>query len=157
MKQQQSLTHSDKRQWLHKVQKQRKERSLTIGIQTIDFLLEQTIPVTYHNISEHSKAFDEKGKGIHQNTIKRNGELHSYYQKHSRTYKVKNTRKNPVIPSIFDEASLRRISSERDVSIAKKRYMQLSKEELANRLIAVEKYVAENQERWVTNQFEQFK
>ncbi|CAD2074096.1 hypothetical protein JEOAER750_00815 [Jeotgalicoccus aerolatus] len=157
MKQQQSLTHSDKRQWLHKVHKQRKERSLTIGIQTIDFLLEQTIPVTYHNISEHSKAFDEKGKGIHQNTIKRNGELHSYYQKHSRTYKVKNTRKNPVIPSIFDEASLRRISSERDVSIAKKRYMQLSKEELANRLIAVEKYVAENQERWVTNQFEQFK
>ena len=157
MKQQQSLTHSDKRQWLHKVHKQRKERSLTIGIQTIDFLLEQTIPVTYHNISEHSKAFDEKGKGIHQNTIKRNGELHSYYQKPSRTYKVKNTRKNPVIPSIFDEASLRRISSERDVSIAKKRYMQLSKEELANRLIAVEKYVAENQERWVTNQFEQFK
>ena len=157
MKQQQSLTHSDKRQWLHKVHKQRKERSLTIGIQTIDFLLEQTIPVTYHNISEHSKAFDEKGKGIHQNTIKRNGELHSYYQKHSRTYKVKNTRKNPVIPSIFDEASLRRISSERDVSIAKKRYMQLSKEELANRLIAVEKYVAENQERWVTNQFEQVK
>ena len=157
MKQQQSLTHSYKRQWLHKVHKQRKERSLTIGIQTIDFLLEQTIPVTYHNISEHSKAFDEKGKGIHQNTIKRNGELHSYYQKHSRTYKVKNTRKNPVIPSIFDEASLRRISSERDVSIAKKRYMQLSKEELANRLIAVEKYVAENQERWVTNQFEQFK
>ena len=120
MKQQQSLTHSDKRQWLHKVHKQRKERSLTIGIQTIDFLLEQTIPVTYHNISEHSKALDEKGKGIHQNTIKRNGELHSYYQKHSRTYKVKNTRKNPVIPSIFDEASLRRISSERDVSIAKR-------------------------------------
>src|SRR5699024_10871640 len=124
MKQQQSLTHSDKRQWLHKVHNQRKERPLTIGIQAIHYLLEQTI--------------HQKGKGIHQNTIKRNGELHSYYQKHSRTYKVKNTRKNPVIPSIFDEASLRRISSERDVSIAKKRYMQLSKEELANRLIAVE-------------------
>ena len=61
------------------------------------------------------------------------------------------------MPSTFDEASLRRISSERDVNIAKKRYTQLSKEELVNRLIAVEKYVAENQERWVTNQFEQFK
>lgn len=35
--------------------------------------------------------------------------------------------------------------------------MQLSKEELVNRLIAVEKYVAENLERWVTNPFEQFK
>lgn len=136
---------------------QRKNRSLTIGIQTIDFLIEQGIPVTYQNISEHSRAVDEKGKGIHQNTIKRNEELHSYYQKYSRTYKVKNTRKKPVIPSTFDEASLRRISSERDVNRAKKRYMQLSKEELVNRLIAVEKYVAENQKRWVTNQFEQFK
>ena len=157
MNQQQSVIHSDKRQWLDKVHQQRKDRSLTIGIQTIDFLVEQGIPVTYHNISEHSKAVDEKGKGIHQNTIKRNEELHSYYQKRSRTYKVKNTRKKPVMPSTFDEASLRRISSERDVNIAKKRYMQLSKEELVNRLIAVEKYVAENQERWVTNQFEQFK
>ncbi len=157
MSQQQSVIHSDKRQWLDKVHQQRKDRSLTIGIQTIDSLVEQGIPVTYHNISEHSKAVDEKGKGIHQNTIKRNEELHSYYQKHSRTYKVNNTHKKPVTPSTFDEGSLRRISSERDVNIAKKRYMQLSKEELVNRLIAVEKYVAENQERWVTNQFEQFK
>lgn len=66
-------------------------------------------------------------------------------------------RKKPVMPPSFDEGSLRRISSKRDVNIAKKRYMQLSKEELVNRLIAVEKYVAENQERWVTNRFEQFK
>ena len=157
MNQQQSVIHSDKREWLDKVHQQRKDRSLTIGIQTIDFLVEQGVPVTYNNISEHSKVVDEKGKGIHQNTIKRNEELHSYYQKHSRTYKVKITRKKPVIPSTFDEESLRRISSKRDVNIAKKRYTQLSKEELVNRLIAVEKYVAENQERWVTNQFEQFK
>lgn len=157
MNQSQSAIHSDKRQWLDKVYQQRRDRSLTIGIQTIDFLVEQEIPVTYHNISEHSKAFDEKGKGIHLNTIKCNEELHSYYRKHSRTYKVKNTRKKPVTPSTFDEASIRRISSKRDVNITKKRYLQLSKEELVNRLIAVEKYIAENQERWVTNQFEQFK
>jgi len=157
MNQSSTEIHSDKRQWLDKVHQQRKDRSLSIGIQTIDFLVEQGIPVTYHNIRENSKAVDEKGKGIHQNTIKRNEELHSYYQKHSKTYKVSNTRKKPVKPSRFDEVSLRRISSERDVNIAKKRYMQLSKEELVNRLIAVEKYAAENQERWVTNQFEQFK
>lgn len=46
-----------------------------------------------------------KKLGIRQNTIKRNEELHSYYQKHSRTYKIKNTRKKPVIPSTFDEGS----------------------------------------------------
>lgn len=41
---------------------QRKARSVSIGINTIDFLVEQGIPVTYHNISEHSKQFDKKAK-----------------------------------------------------------------------------------------------
>lgn len=120
MNQSPSAPHSDKWQWLDKVHQQRKDRSLTIGIQTTDFLVEEGIPVTYHNISEYSNAFDEKGNGIHQNTIKRNEELHSYYQQHSRTYKVKNTRKKPVMPTELDEASLRRISSEHDINITKK-------------------------------------
>ncbi|MBQ0140251.1 MAG: hypothetical protein KBT36_13275 [Kurthia sp.] len=148
--------HSDKRQWLDKVHQQRKERSVSIGIQTIDFLVKQGIPVTYHNIWERSKAFDDKGKGIHMNTIKRNEELHAYYKQHSRSYKVKNARKKPVKPSKFDESTLRKISLERDLNIVSKKYMQLSKKELVNRLIAVEQYVAENQERWVINQFEKF-
>ncbi|MEK4170586.1 hypothetical protein MHI22_03295 [Lysinibacillus sp. FSL L8-0312] len=145
--------HLDKHQWLDKVHQQRKKRSVSIG----DFLVAQGTPVTYYNISEHSKSFDDNGKGIHMNTIKRNEELHEYFKQHSRTYKVKNTRKKTVIPSKFDETALRRISSERDVNNAKKKYMQLSKEELVNRLIAVEQYVAENHQRWVANHFEQFK
>ncbi|MEY9976239.1 hypothetical protein [Lysinibacillus sp. RC79] len=149
--------HLDNHQWLDKVHQQRKKRSVSIGKQTIDFLVAQGIPVTYHNISEHSKSFDDNGKGIHMNTIKRNEELHAYYKQHSRTYKVKNTRKKPVLPSKFDEATLRRISPERDINNAKNKYMQLTKEELVNRLISVEQYVAENQKRWVANHFEQFK
>ena len=38
---------------------------------------------------------------------------------------------------MVDETALRRISSERDVKSAKKKYMQLLKDELVNRLIAV--------------------
>lgn len=153
----QELIHSDKKEWLEKVHQQRKERSVSIGIQTIDFLVEQGIPVTYHNISYHSKAFDEKEKGIHINTIKRNEELYEHYKKYSRTYKVKNARKKPEKPSIFDESTLRRISPERELTNVRKKYMQLSKDELVNRLIEVEQYVAKNQRRWVSNQFEQFK
>lgn len=149
--------HSDKRHWLDKVHQQRKERSVSIGIQTIDFLVEQGIPVTYHNISHYSKAFDDKENGIHINTIKRNDELYEYYKKHSSTYKVKNARKKPEKPSTFDESTLRRISPNRDLNNARKKYMQLSKEELVNRLIEVEQYVTENQLRWVSNQFERFK
>ncbi|WP_286922962.1 MULTISPECIES: hypothetical protein [Lysinibacillus] len=157
MNRKQELIHSDKREWLVKVHQQRKERSVSIGIQTINFLVSKGIPVTYHNISHHSKAFDDEEKGIHINTIKRNEELYEHYKKHSRTYKVKNARKKPEKPPIFDESTLRRISPERGLTNARKKYMQLSKEELVNRLIAVEQYVAENQKRWVANHFEQFK
>lgn len=149
--------HSDKRQWLDKVHQQRKERSISIGIRTIDFLVSKGIPVTYHNISYHSKAFDEKEKGIHINTIKRNEELYEHYKKNSKTYKIKNARKKPEKLSTFDESTLRRVSPDRDLNNARKKYMQLSKEELVNRLIGVEQYVAENQRRWVSDQFEHFK
>ncbi|MFJ7731435.1 hypothetical protein ACIQXF_06005 [Lysinibacillus sp. NPDC097231] len=149
--------HSDKHQWLDKVHQQRKERSISIGIRTIDFLVSKGILVTYHNISHHSKAFDENQKGIHINTIKRNEELYEYYKKHSRTYRIKNARKKPEKPSKLDESTLRRISPNRDANNARKKYMQLSKAELVNRLIEVEQYVAENQQRWVSSQFESFK
>ncbi|WP_107842080.1 hypothetical protein [Metasolibacillus meyeri] len=157
MNRKQKLIHSDKREWLVKVHQQRKDRSVSIGIQTIDFLVSKGIPVTYHNISHHSKAFDDEEKGIHINTIKRNEELYEHYKKHSRTYKIKNARKKSEKPSTFDESTLRRISPERGLTNARKKYMQLSKEDLVNRLIAVEQYVAENQKLWVANHFEQFK
>ena len=90
------MHHSDKRPWLDRVHQQRKERSVSLGMATIDFLVKQEIPVTYHTIREHSKQVDPQGKGIHPNTIKRNDELYAYYQKHSHTYKVNQVRKNEV-------------------------------------------------------------
>ncbi|WP_286924498.1 MULTISPECIES: hypothetical protein [Lysinibacillus] len=68
MNQSSNITHSDKRQWLEKVHKQRRERSISIGMETIDMLVNQSIPVTYHNISEYSKLLDQTCKGIHPNT-----------------------------------------------------------------------------------------
>lgn len=157
MNQSQKEIHSDKLQWLEKVHLQRKERSISIGIQTIDFLVSKGIPVTYHNISHHSKVFDENQKGIHVNTVKRNEELYEYYKKHSRTYKVKNARKKPEKPPKLEETTLIRISPNRDSNNARKKYMQLSKAELVNRLIEVEQYVAENHNRWLIEQFKNFK
>ncbi|WP_102693215.1 hypothetical protein [Rummeliibacillus pycnus] len=152
-----SKTHSDNREWLDKVHQQRKERSVSIGIETIEYLIEQGIPVTYHNISQHSKHFDTQEKGIHPNTIKSNDELYTYYKKHSKTYKVNMVRKKLKTPLKFDESNLRKISPNRNIDVVKKKYMKLSKEELVNKLIAVEQYIAENQSRWVANHFEQFK
>ncbi|MGL6031397.1 MAG: hypothetical protein ACRC0Q_04375 [Kurthia gibsonii] len=64
------------------------------------------------------------------NTIKCNEELYENYKKHSRSY---NARKKPEKPTTFDESTLRK-----GLTNARKKYMQLSKEELVKRLIAVE-------------------
>ncbi|MFJ7917186.1 MULTISPECIES: hypothetical protein [unclassified Lysinibacillus] len=73
-----------------------KERSVSLGMDTIDFLVEQGIQVTYQAIREHSKQVDPQGKGINPNTIKRNDQLYMYYQRHSHTYKVNQVRKKPT-------------------------------------------------------------
>ncbi|WP_083226911.1 MULTISPECIES: hypothetical protein [Lysinibacillus] len=158
MKHNTNLTRLDKDyHWLKDVHNKRKERSIKIGIETIDFLVREGIAVTYNNIHKYSKNIDPEGKGIHQNTVSENKVLYEKYKKCSNTYKVNSIRKKTTLPSKFDETSLRCISLERDLKVVKKKYMKMSKDELVNRLIEVEQYVAKNQNRWITNQFEEFK
>lgn len=143
--------------WLKDVHNKRKERSIKIGIETIEFLVREGIAVTFSNIHKHSKNIDPKGKGIHQNTVRENKVLYEQYKKYSKSYKVNSIRKKPTLPSKFDETTLRSFSLERDLKLVKKKYMKMTKDELVNRLIEVEQYIVKNQNRWITNQFEEFK
>lgn len=43
------------------------------------------------------------------------------------------------------------------VENAQRKYMKLSKKELAQRLILAEQYIAENNSKWVANYFEMYK
>lgn len=81
------------RPWLKESHRKRSNRSVEIGIQAIDLLIENAEPVTYSNIDEVSKKIDPKGKGIHHNTIRTNEELNEYYRQHSLTYKQKRKQK----------------------------------------------------------------
>ncbi len=65
-------------------------------------------------------------------------------------------RKKPLSHPTFDEAAIRRISPERNLSNARIKYMKLSEEELVNKVIEVEQYVAVKQKRWVASHFEKF-
>ena len=139
MKQPSTITPSGSHSWLNVVHEQRKNRSIQLGIKTIDSLIKEGVSITDKSIHERPKEIDSEGKGIHSNTIKRNEELYAYYKEYSRTYKVSQVRKKPLAPSTFDEANIRRISPERNVSNVRTKYMKLSKEELVNKLIEVER------------------
>lgn len=142
--------------WLSKVHQQKKDRSRDIGIRAIDALVKEETPVTLKNIEVKSKSLDPKGKGLHPNTIKTNEALYEYYKMHSTTYKIKQRKTKTVTSVVFDESDLRNISPERNLANVRSKYMKLSKNELVERLIRSEQYMANNQKKWVSKHFEQF-
>ncbi|QPW46694.1 hypothetical protein G9298_02455 [Bacillus thuringiensis] len=147
------------RTWLKGVHKSRSQRSLLLGKGAIDLLVKQNLLVTLKTVSEKSKEIDSEGKGIHSNTIKTNPELNEYYKQHSKTYKQKsNSNQFLQKRSVgFTPADYRRISAERNIENAERKYMKLSKKELVQRLLLAEQYIAENNRLWIEEQFEQFK
>jgi hypothetical protein len=157
MNQLSNLTPSGSRSWLRSVHEQRKNRSIQLGMLTIDTLISNGIPVTYKNIHEKSKELDVTGKGIHSNTIKRNEELYSYYKQYSKTFKIKQNKKKTAPQTTFDESTIRNISPSRNILKVRSKYMKLSKEELVDKLIQTEQYLARNHQKWVTGHFEMFK
>lgn len=146
------------RPWLTENHKRRSERAIRIGKETIDLLIKKGILVTYSNIAQWSKEVDSEGKGIHGNTIRTNEELYEYYKKHSKTFKQKENSKGNKPQNHLDlEIDFRKLKPDRNLDILHRRYMKLSKQELVQRLIQTEQYIAENENKWVSSQFESFK
>lgn len=145
--------------WLKESHQRRSNRSVQIGKQTIDQLIKKGNPITYTTIAQLSKEIDPEGKGIHPNTIRSNEHLYEYYKQHSKTYKQKrNSKNNTFNHSITNEDfEFHKIKPNRNLDNLQKKYMKLSKKELAQRLILAEEYIAENNTKWVSSYFESFK
>jgi len=144
------------RTWLKESHLKRSNRSIELGKQAIDLLVKNGEPVTFTNVADISKVIDPEGKGIHSNTIRTNEQLYDYYKQHSLTYKQKETSKN-VNPTLNIDIDFRKLKPDRSVENAQRKYMKLSKKELAQRLILAEQYIAENNSKWVANYFEMYK
>ncbi|MFK4170130.1 hypothetical protein ACI2LM_28190 [Paenibacillus lautus] len=155
MSQLSTLTNDD-RPWLHTVHEKNKARSFHLGKSAIDALVKEGNPVTLNNVHNKSKVIDPTGKGIHPNTIKTNELLFDYYKQHSHTYKQRQTKKRPSQLSTTQDTDLRRISPNRDLVQLRQKYMKLTKQELVNKLIKAEQFIAENHSKWTASMFEQF-
>lgn len=155
----QTFPSKDNRTWLKEVHESRSQRSLFLGKEAIDLLVKQNLSVTLKTVSEKSKEIDPEGRGIHRNTISTNQELNGYYKQHSKTYKKKsNSNKSAQKRSVaFTPVDYRRIRSDRNLENTERKYMNMSKKEIVQRLILAEQYIAENNKAWAGKQFEQFK
>ncbi|XZF77911.1 hypothetical protein ACSBO6_10305 [Bacillus sp. AL-1R] len=145
--------------WLKESHQIRSNRSVQIGKQSIDELITKGAPITYTTIAKQSKEIDPEGKGIHPNTIRTNEHLYEYYKKHSKTHKQKKNSQNRKFNRSIttEDIEFHKIKPNRNLDGLQKKYMKLSKEELMQRLILAEEYIAENNTKWVSNFFESFK
>lgn len=152
--------HSDlnkiERSWLNDARKQSSERVLSLGIKSIDELVKKNERVTYSNIVKKSKELDSDGKGIHQNTIRSNYSLYEYYKNHSSSYKISNKRKVVKEINTIDTSRLWSIKLERDINTVRKRYKNLSKDELIDQLVMTEQFIAEELKSFLSKQFKSF-
>ncbi|MFJ7980112.1 hypothetical protein ACIQ1D_07410 [Lysinibacillus xylanilyticus] len=153
-----TFNSKNERPWLTENHKRRSERAIRIGKETIDQLIKKGVPITYSNVAKWSKEVDFEGKGIHANTIRTNEQLYNYYKQHSKTFKQKGNSKGSEQHKNSDFAiDFRRLKPDRNLEILHRKYMKLSKQELVQRLIQTERYIAENENKWVSSQFESFK
>ncbi|HGE5799802.1 hypothetical protein P9Z76_20520 [Bacillus cereus] len=145
--------------WLKESHQRRKSRSVELGKQSIDQLIKQGDPITYTTITEQSKEIDPERKGIHPNTIRSNEHLYEYYKQHSKTHKQKKNSKNNTFKRSIppEDIEFHKIKLNRNLDNLRRKYMKLTKEELVQRLILAEEYIAENNTKWVSSYFESFK
>ncbi|MCY9659509.1 hypothetical protein P5G65_23675 [Paenibacillus chondroitinus] len=135
--------------WLEVEYKEKKQRTYNTGKQAIDELVKQGKRVSYRSIEATSKMLDPSGKGIHANTVKTNEALYQYYLRFSRLRKTIKSQTKVTV-------SYQHLKVGRDLSQVRRRYMNLSRQELADRLIQAEEYIAEQQTKRNKSRFEQF-
>ncbi|CAH8770875.1 hypothetical protein [Paenibacillus dendritiformis] len=142
-------------EWLQASYDKKKNRSLELGVKAIDTLIKEGKTVSYRTVSDKSKVIDPEGIGIHQNTIRKNQELHNHFLQY-RTTKVYNPRKRSSKPLDNDLDAFRHIKQDRDIDRVRQRYMQLTKPELVDLLIRMEQYIAYQNQHWLKSEFEKF-
>jgi hypothetical protein len=139
---------------LEKYYNDRRKHTIDLGKAAINELLKEGKKVTYRAIADKSKEIDPDKKGFDPNTVKTNSELYNYYLD-NRNHKRTSTRKlsHKQIPLDSDYTQLKH---DRDITRVKQRYMKLTKNELIDRLVDIEQYVAIQQKNWLEKQFEKY-
>jgi len=121
---------------------------------SIDQLLKENQTATIEAICRKSIELDPEGRGVKKSAILENQEAHAYYRTHSTSYRAATIRKrkgkSAKAPA---QAYPLRIDQHRDEDRARYRYLQMTKSEIVERLLAVEQAYAELMEQQARLQF----
>ena len=133
--------------WLQQqVYAPRRQRTLDLVRHAVEALATAQQAVSLAAIATTSKALDPTGRGISPSAILANAEACAHYEQHRRWHgtRARLTRR-PESPG----AARPRVTAHRDVARARQRYRRWTKGFLIERLLAVERAYAEQEDRWL--------
>ena len=144
---------SEPHPWLEeKVYARLRQRTVDLVKRGVDALREDKQRVSLSTVAAKSKELDPEHRGISESAILDNQEARAYYEQHRSWQGSPRKRAKPL--AVASPASLGVVKPGRDEQRVRQRYMRMSKETLVERLITAERTLAEQRERWLSQQDE---
>ena len=145
--------HAEPHPWLEeKVYAKLRQRTVDLVKQSVDALREDKQRVSLATVAARSKELDPGYRGVSESAILDNQEARAYYEQHRSWRGSSRKRAKPLV--VASKAVPPAVKSGRDEQRVRQRYLRLSKEALVERLIATERTLAEQRERWLKSQDE---
>jgi len=139
--------------WLEeKVYAHLRQRTVDLVKRSVDALRKNKQRVSLSTVAAKSKELDTEGKGVSESAILDNQEARVYYEQHRSWRGSSRTRTKPLVVATPTSPGMVQVG--RDEQRVRQRYLHMSKEALVERLIAAERTLAEQRERWLAQQDE---
>lgn len=139
--------------WLEeKVYAKLRQRTVDLVKRSVDALRKDKQRVSLATVTAKSKELDPERRGVSESAILDNQKARAYYVEHRSWRGPSRKRAKPLV--VATSASPGAIKPSRDEQRVRQRYLRMSKETLVERLITAERTLAEQRERWLSQQDE---
>src|SRR6266576_2452365 len=139
--------------WLEeKVYARLRQRTVELVKQSVDQLRLDKWRISLATVAAKSKELDADHRGISESAILDNQEARAYYVFFLRRRRPPRKRAKPLAAA--QTAEPRPVKPGRDEQRVRQRYLRMSKDVLVERLITGERTLAEQRERWLSQQDE---
>ena len=137
--------------WLiEKVYGPQRQRTIDLVRRSVDALLKDRQRVSLATLVAKSKELDANHQGISESAILDNQEARAYYERHRSWHGTPRARVMRTV--VASQATAKPVKSDRNEQRVRQRYLQMSKADLVERLLALERIYAEQRERWLLQQ-----
>jgi hypothetical protein len=139
--------------WLEeKVYARLRQRTIDLVKNSVDMLRKGKQRVSLATVAAKSKELDPEHRGVSESAILDNQEARAYYEQY-RSWRG-TPRKRAKSKALIPPASSGKVKPGRDEQRVRQRYLRMGKEALVERLMAVERQLSEQRERWLGQQDE---